>query len=296
MRFVTLENDHLGAVVSGRVVDLAAAASKLGRARPIGTLLELIEAGDAMTRSVWELAEYAARRGVAVKPFEDVRPKAPIPRPRRNIVCLGKNYRAHAREVAATALGGDGLPVRPIFFTKATTAVIGPGDPIPSHRQLTGQLDYEGEVAVIIGRGGRNIQRESAMEHVFGYTIINDVSARDLQAGHVQWFFGKSLDGFAPMGPVVVHRSIMPSPEKIELRCSVNGELRQRGNLGQLIFGIPAIIETLSAGMALLPGDIIATGTPSGVGAGYDPPRFLAVGDTVTVEVTGAGTLRNTVV
>ncbi len=296
MKFLTLEEGQLGAMVSGMVADLGAAAAQLGRDRVPPTLLELIEAGDDAARRAWQLAQVAVEEGAAVRPLREVRPEAPIPRPRRNIVCIGKNYREHATEVAATALGGDGLPVRPIFFTKATTAVTGPGDPIPSHRELTSRLDYEAEAAIIIGKAGRDIPREAAMDHVFGYTAINDVSARDLQAGHVQWFFGKSLDGFAPMGPVVAHRSVMPPPGKIEIRCTVNGELRQRGNLGQLIFDIPTIIATLSAGMTLLPGDIIATGTPKGVGAGFDPPRFLLPGDTVTIEVTGIGTLQNTVV
>lgn len=295
MQFLTLEEDQLGVLTAGMVVDLAVAARTLGVAPPARSLLDLVEAGDEAARQAWELAERAAAKGIAARPFETVRSKAPFPRPRRNIICVGKNFPAHAREVQATALGGDGLPARPIFFTKATTTVIGPGDPVPSHRELTGRLDYEAEVAVIIGAGGRDIPRERAMEHVFGYTAINDVSARDLQAGHVQWFFGKSLDGFAPMGPAVTHRSAMPQSEETEIRCHVNGELRQQGNLGQLIFDIPTIIATLSAGMTLLPGDIIATGTPKGVGAGLDPPRFLEPGDEITIEITGVGTLRNTV-
>lgn len=295
MKFLTLGSHRLGVVVGESVVDIPEACSSLGERSLPETLRELIEVGEAAVQAAWETARRAVEARVAVRPLASVRPRAPIPEPRRNILCIGKNYRAHVSEVAATALGGSGIPERPIFFTKATTAVIGPGDWIPSHRELTGRLDYEAEVAVIIGRGGRDIPSAEAMEHVFGYTAINDVSARDLQAGHVQWFRGKSLDGFAPMGPLVVHRSAMRPVEEIKVSCRVNGELRQEGNLGQLIFDIPTIIATLSAGMTLLPGDIIATGTPKGVGAGFDPPRFLVPGDRVEVEVTDVGVLTNLV-
>jgi len=224
-----------------------------------------------------------------------VRPQAPIPEPRRNILCLGKNYLEHAEEVAAKMQQAGGAPRRPIIFTKATTAVIAPGAPIPSYPQYTQKLDYEAELALIIGRGGRDIAPGQAWEHVFGYTAINDISARDLQKEHLQWFRAKSLDGFAPMGPVVVHRSVMPAPADIEVRCLVNGELRQSASFDQLIFDVPEIIAVLSAGMTLLPGDIIATGTPAGVGMGFTPPRYLQPGDEVVVEVTGVGALRNPV-
>ncbi len=295
MRFLTLEDGGLGALVGETVVELPEAAAALGRDGVPATLAELVAAGDARAGDVWPVAEEAVRLGIAVCPFAEARPLAPFPAPRRNVICVGKNYRAHVNEVAATAIKGGGAPERPIFFTKATTAVIGPGAAIPAHRGLTAKLDYEGEVAVILGRGGRDIPPDAAWEHVFGYTAINDISARDLQAAHVQWFLGKSLDGSAPMGPVVVHRSVMPRPEELWVRSWVNGELRQEGNLGQLIFNVPTLIATLSAAMTLLPGDIIATGTPAGVGAGFDPPRFLEPGDEVVVEVTGAGSLANPV-
>ncbi len=295
MKLGTMEDGRPAVVIGELAVDLAAACRELGADPPPETLAGLIEAGESAA-AAFAIARRAADHGVATRPAAAVRWRAPIPAPRRNIMCLGKNFRAHVKEVAATALAGDGVPERPIVFTKATTAVIGPGDAIPAHTGLTSKLDYEAEVAIILGRGGRDIPRAEAMEHVFGYTAINDVSARDLQAAHVQWFLGKSLDGFAPMGPLVVHRSAMGAPEEIRIRCRVNGELRQEGHLGQLIFDIPTIIATLSAGITLLPGDIIATGTPKGVGAGFDPPRFLAPGDVVEIEVTGAGTLRNPVV
>ncbi len=295
MIFLTLENGGLGVVCGEQVVDVAEASRTMGGERLPATLLELVEHCQGLLERVHGLAVEAAARGVAVRPLSEVEPQAPIPEPRRNIICVGKNYREHVNEVKATALGGSGLPEAPIFFTKATTAVLAPGRPIPAHRELTARLDHEAEVAIILGRGGRNIAPESAWEHVFGYTAINDVSARDLQAGHRQWFRGKSLDGTAPMGPVMVHRSAMPPLDELQVTCRVNGEERQRGNLAQLIFDVPTLIATLSAGMTLLPGDIIATGTPSGVGAGFDPPRFLAPGDLVEVEVTGVGVLANPV-
>jgi len=252
-----------------------------------------VEAGDAAAAQVWARALREAERGRVEGRVGEVPLAAPIPRPRRNIICVGKNYRAHVNEVKATAIGA--LPEHPIFFTKATTAVIGPADPVPAHRTVTEKLDYEGEVALIVGCGGRDIEPESAWGHVFGYTVIDDLSARDLQARHRQWFLGKSLDGTAPMGSAVVHRSAMPPLEEIRVKTWVNGELRQEGNLGQLIFDVPTLLATLSRVMTLLPGDIIATGTPAGVGAGFDPPRFLQPGDLVEVEVTGAGRLSNRV-
>ncbi|MCG6964758.1 MAG: fumarylacetoacetate hydrolase family protein [Acidobacteria bacterium] len=295
MRFLTLEDGQLGVLIGERVVDLPAAAEALGAVPSVLTFGELVKSGDDQAEEAWELGLRASDAGIATRLFEEVHARAPIPRPGRNIMCVGKNYREHAKEIAATAIGGSGVPERPIFFTKATTAVIGCGDPIPSHSELTSKLDYEAEVAIVIGREARNLSPETAMDHVFGYTAINDVTARDLQAAHVQWFLGKSLDGAAPMGPTVVHRSAMPEPERIRVRCWVNGDLRQDGNLGQLIFDIPTLLVTLSRGMTLLPGDIIATGTPKGVGAGFEPPRFLVPGDEVAIEVTGAGRLVNRV-
>ena len=185
---------------------------------------------------------------------------------------------------------------QPIIFTKATTAVIAPGEPIPAYRAYTSKLDYEAELALVVGTGGRDIAPQHAWDHVFGYTAINDVSARDLQKSHFQWFRAKSLDGFAPMGPVIVHRSIMPEPQDIEVKCFVNGELRQSDTFDQLVFDVPTIISVLSAGMTLLPGDIIATGTPAGVGMGFTPAKYLQPGDEVVVDVTGVGELRNPVI
>ena len=296
MKFLTLEDGQLGARLGETVVDIVAAAEALSAALPAANLESLVLAGDDAAENAWKLAQQALQQGCACRPFSEVRPLAPIPVPRRNILCLGKNYLDHAREIAAKMQVSDKAPGQPIIFTKATTAVIGPGEPIPAYPAYTQKLDYEAELALIIGKEGRDIAAEDAWDHVFGYTAINDISARDLQKDHYQWFRAKSLDGFAPMGPVVVHRSIMPAPEDIEVKCFVNGEQRQCASFDQLIFNVPAIISVLSAGMTLLAGDIIATGTPAGVGVGFTPPKYLHPGDEVVVDVTGVGELRNPVV
>lgn len=299
MKFLTLENGQLGALIdtgeAPTVIDLTLASQALGVHLECNTLAQLVAADEFAVQQAWALAEQACNRSIAGRALAEVKPRAPLPEPRRNIICLGKNYREHAAEIAKKVDTGDAIPLHPIFFTKATTAVIGTDEPIPAHRDITTKLDCEAELAIIIGKGGRNITRQQAMEHVFGYTAFNDVSARDLQGDHLQWFRGKSLDGFAPMGLVVVHRSVMPRPADITIQCWVNGEQRQRATLAELIFDIPSIIETLSAGATLLPGDIIATGTPAGVGMGFSPARYLQPGDEVVVEITGAGRLVNRV-
>ena len=295
MKFLTLEGGQLGALIDGTVIDVPAAAETLSESCPAQTLQALVEAGDGEAERAWALASRACELGMAVRAFADVKPGAPLPRPRRNILCLGKNYLDHAQEVAKKMKVSGDAPAQPIFFTKATTAVIGTGEPIPAYTELTRKLDYEAELALIIGTGGRDIAPERAWDHVFGYTAINDISARDLQKSHLQWFRAKSLDGFAPMGPVVVHRSVMPAPAEIEISCTVNGEQRQSATFDQLIFDVPTMIEVLSAGMTLLPGDIIATGTPAGVGMGFSPPKYLQAGDEIVVEITGVGALRNPV-
>jgi 2-keto-4-pentenoate hydratase/2-oxohepta-3-ene-1,7-dioic acid hydratase in catechol pathway len=296
MKFLTLETGQLGALLDDTVVDVVEAARALSRQPEADSLETLVHAGDEVAASVWALAQQAAAQGYACRPFSEVRPQAPLPRPRRNILCLGKNYLEHAQEIAEKMKVTAEAPRQPIIFTKATTAVIAPGEPIPAYPAYTRKLDYEAELALVIGTGGRDIAPAHAWDHVFGYTAINDVSARDLQKSHYQWFRAKSLDGFAPMGPVIVHRSIMPEPKDIEVKCFVNGELRQSESFDRLIFDVPTIISVLSAGMTLLPGDIIATGTPAGVGMGFTPPKYLHPGDEVVVDVTGVGELRNPVI
>lgn len=224
--------------------------------------------------------------------LEDVTLKAPIV-PSRNLFCVGKNYHEHAAEFSKSgfdhsAKDGEIAPEFPVVFTKAPQTVIATNDKIPRHAKVTEQLDYEAEFAVVIGKAGRGISKADAYSHVFGYTIVNDMTARDLQKNHRQWFLGKSLDGFCPMGPWIA------TPDEVDvndatIQCWVNGELRQNSNLGQLIFDIPTLIETISAGIELQPGDVIITGTPVGVGIGFTPPRFLQSGDVVRIEVAGIG-------
>lgn len=293
MKFLTLENGQLGAVVGETAVDLVAAAAEMNIELAADTLLGLIEADDAATEAAWALAEKAAGQNVASRAYADVTPLAPIPVPTRNILCLGKNYQEHANEVAKKMKTSADKPPVPIIFTKAVTSVIGPEASFPAYEELTSKLDYEAEVGLIIGKTGTNIAPEDAWDYVYGYTAINDVSARDLQKSHFQWFRAKSLDGFCPMGPLVVHRSIMPEPKDIRVKCFVNGEERQNDTFDKLIFDVPAMISKMSAGMTLTAGDIIATGTPAGVGMGFTPSKYLKAGDEVVVDVTGVGPLRN---
>jgi 2-keto-4-pentenoate hydratase/2-oxohepta-3-ene-1,7-dioic acid hydratase in catechol pathway len=257
------------------------------------SLLDVIERWDEAAPGL------AAPAGEAM-PLSSLSLLAPLPRPARNVMCVGKNYRDHSSEFArsgfdASSGRGDAtVPEHPVFFTKVPESVIGPGAPIDPHRELTHSLDYEVELAVIVGRGGRGISAGQAWRHVWGYTIINDVTARDLQRDHKQWFLGKSLDTFCPMGPWAVTADEVDAAD-LTVQCWVNGELRQKASTRDLVFGIPELIATLSAGITLRPGDIIATGTPAGVGIGFSPPRFLVPGDVVSMEITGLGTLTNPV-
>ena len=228
----------------------------------------------------------------------DVKITAPLPKPRRNIFCVGKNYFAHAREFAgsgfdSSAKAGEDIPDCPIYFTKVPESVVGPGAAIEMPPpDVSTAIDYEAELTVIIGRGGKGIAAKDAMAHVWGYTIINDVTARDWQSRHKQWLMGKSFDTFCPMGPWLVSADECDGT-KTMVRCYVNGELRQNASTTDLIFDIPKLIETLSAGITLYPGDVIATGTPVGVGIGFKPPKYLVSGDVVRVEIDGIGTLEN---
>jgi 2-keto-4-pentenoate hydratase/2-oxohepta-3-ene-1,7-dioic acid hydratase in catechol pathway len=228
----------------------------------------------------------------------DLRPRAAFPRPRRNLFCIGKNYHEHAHEFARSGFDSSAsagaVPEHPIVFSKVPECVIDPGAPIRVDPGVSPAVDYEAELLVVIGRAGRGIPRERALEHVWGYGIVNDVTARDLQGRHKQWLIGKSQDSFCPMAAVAVTR------EEIDLattrvRCWVNGELRQDQSTGQMIFGVPTLVATLSAGITLLPGDLIATGTPVGVGIGFTPPKYLKGGDRVAIEIGGIGRLENPV-
>lgn len=222
---------------------------------------------------------------------------APIPRPRRNVFCVGKNYLDHVKEIQGSKLGEAqgamaNLPKHPVIFSKVPETVVGPGAGVDSHPQATSELDYEAELAIVIGRQGKGIRKEDAAHYIWGYTIINDISARDVQAKHVQFHVGKSFDTFCPMGPWLVTADEIDAAHA-HIQCWVNGELRQDATTELMIFDIPTIIEQLSAGITLYPGDVIATGTPSGVGMGFKPPRFLKRGDRVKIEIQGIGTLEN---
>jgi 2-keto-4-pentenoate hydratase/2-oxohepta-3-ene-1,7-dioic acid hydratase in catechol pathway len=224
---------------------------------------------------------------------------APIPRPRRNIFCVGKNYHAHAKEFAgsgfdSSAKAGGDIPSVPIFFTKVPECVIGPTDAIVVPKEVSTAIDYEVELTVIIGKGGKGIRKQDALSHVWGYTIVNDVTARDWQQRHLQWLLGKSFDTFCPMGPWLVTADECDGTNT-RVRTWVNGELRQDAVTPDLIFDVPTLIETLSAGITLYPGDIIATGTPVGVGIGFKPPKYLQPGDVVKMEIDGIGVIENPV-
>lgn len=260
------------------------------------------EAPDDMIRFIAEhddewndqIAYFFGNRPELAIPLDHVTLLAPIPSPNRNIVGLGKNYAAHAKELKGQIFS-DEPPKYPIYFTKPDHTVIGTGETILLHESITTKVDYEVELAIIIGKHGIDIPKEEAEDYIFGYTIANDISCRDLQQDHTQWYKGKSLTTHCPLGPWIVHRSMLPFPVSLPIRSYVNGELRQDANTDQLLFDIPTIISDLSRGYPLRPGDIILTGTPAGVGMAFDPPKYLKTGDLVRCEIDGIGTLENPV-
>lgn len=293
MRLVTFSDDKGTRVgvhdpASNSVVDLSA-----------GTRLpQDMNAFIALGKNGLSRARRAVRSGEGRIAFDSVKLHAPIPRPAKNILCVGKNYHDHAQEFHASGVDASGketIPEVPIIFTKWPNSVIGPGEPIPSANDYTNTTDYEGELTLVIGEGGRNISKKDAYSHVYGYTIVNDVSARTLQNRHRQWFIGKSLDGYCPMGPCIVTADDIKDVTQLQLVTKVNGELRQSAYVTQLIFDIPTLIETISRVMTLEPGDLIATGTCAGVGIGFDPPKYLQPGDRVAVTIEPIGTLENPV-
>jgi 2-keto-4-pentenoate hydratase/2-oxohepta-3-ene-1,7-dioic acid hydratase in catechol pathway len=253
------------------------------------------------TRGALALIEAAAAGHASPAPagpavaLSEVTLEAPLPQPRRNLWCVGRNYHAHAKELRETVFKDNAADPQawPIVFTKVPETVVGPGADVHlPGAAVSAQIDYEAELTVIIGRGGKNIARADAMKHVFGYTIVNDVTARDVQMRHAQWDLGKSFDGFCPIGPWIVTADELDASDT-RVRCWVNDELRQDARTSDLIFDIPTLIETCSRGITLLPGDIIATGTAAGVGMGMKPPRWLRHGDVVRIEIDGIGVLQN---
>ncbi|WP_062231283.1 fumarylacetoacetate hydrolase family protein [Fictibacillus sp. FJAT-27399] len=298
MKLVTAryQNDlFLGKLIEEQnvVFNLSMAAKEKNMELP-ATMLEGIQLGAAFLDKINQLSDTFHENLLFTYGLDDpdLQWLAPIPRPAKNIFCVGKNYKDHAIEMGSEA----DIPEHVMMFSKAPTSVIGHGAGIPRHKGITDELDYEGELAVVIGKIGIGIPAEEAMDYVFGYTIINDVTARDLQKRHKQFLIGKSLDGSCPMGPCIVPKEYLGDPHELKLITKVNGEVRQDGHTKDFIFTIPEIIKALSAGTTLEPGDIIATGTPAGVGKGFKPPRLLNSGDQVEITVEGIGTLSNEVI
>lgn len=257
-------------------------------------LIECIKMGETFLQHVNESVKWANESGkkeMFIHPLTELTLLAPIPRPSKNIFCIGKNYIEHALELGTA----EDIPEHVMVFTKPPTSVIGNNDWIDLHSEVTSALDYEGELAIVIGKVAKNVKREEAFQYIFGYTIVNDVTARDLQTKHKQFFMGKSLDRSCPIGPWLVHHSAIENPNNLSIVTKVNGEVRQDSNTKHLIFPIDELISVLSQGRTLEPGDIIATGTPKGVGKGFTPPRYLKAGDVVEISIEGIGTLKNTV-
>lgn len=287
MKLVTC--DAGGTLVAGYVDGDEVAVCREGP-EALTAILELVaEGGDA---AAWAAG---AKRRV---PVSSVRMLAPIPAPLRDIFCVGKNYYEHAKEFHDSGFdssGKEATPTAPIIFTKATTSVVGPGDTVRASLDPTATVDYEGELGVVIGKRAFQVAEADAYDYVFGYVVINDVTSRELQRKHNQWVIGKGIDTFCPMGPWLVTADEVGDVTKLELTTKVNGETRQSAVVRDLIFDIPTLINTLTTTMTLLPGDIIATGTPVGVGIGFKPPKYLVAGDVVDVAITGLGELSNPV-
>ena len=284
MRLLTYGREgepRLGLLADERVIDVAEAS---GGALP-GDMLAFIAAGAPALEGARKLPVAGGR------PLAEVRLLAPIPRPARNIVCVGLNYAEHASESRITS----GLPEAPVYFTKPPSTVIGPEAAIPWHGHVSRRIDWEVELVAVIGRRGIDIPEERALEHVFGYTVGNDVTARDLQARHQQWYKGKGLDGFCPLGPWIVTADEIADPQALRLQLRVNGALKQDARTDDMIFGVAKLISAWSLGMTLEPGDLLMTGTPSGVGFARKPPEYLQPGDVVEAEIDAIGLLRNPV-
>ena len=296
MKFVTyIDNseERVGIIIGEKVIHINEIFNVLGKAS-VSSMTELIE--NFEPHIIEKIETAVSNNNFNSEPLNLVKLLAPIPNPKRNIFCLGKNYVEHAKEIKMTKISDTGIPDYPIYFTKVASPAIGNGDPIKFSLGVTTQVDYEVELAVVIGKEGIDIKPEEAEEYIFGYTIVNDVSARDLQGKHIQWFKGKSLDTFCPMGPYLVHKNEILFPTELDITCRVNGELRQNSNTRNLIFNIPYIISDLSKGLTLKPGDIIITGTPSGVGMGFEPPKVLKNGDVVECYIENIGKLVNKVI
>lgn len=290
---------ELGKTINVDLIDFELTGNAVDWPEPFG-MVELIQLNIDFAGILMSESEADLKADDLLLDLSDALLVSPIPRPPKHILCLGRNYAEHAAE-STRAFGEAAPPVEkpayPAIFTKATTAITGPYAEIPYDPNVSTQIDWEGELAIVIGKEGKNIRREDAMQYVFGYTVLNDISARDIQKRHGgQFFKGKSLDGSCPIGPWIVTADEIPDPHNLKLTTRVNGLLKQNDNTGSMLFNIPEIIEQLSLGMTLEPGDIIATGTPAGVGHARTPPEFLQPGDIVEVEIESIGSIRNRIV
>jgi len=301
MRLVTYRADicaaaRLGALVGDAVIDLNLLAARAGRTLPV-SMLELIDLGPAGLRTARALLEEFQEKWPegAAWPVQNVKLLAPIPRPRKNIFGIGLNYVEHVKESARSLDTAKDLPKQPVIFSKPPTTVIGPGDAIEHNAAITRQLDWEVELAAIIGIRAKRVTEAEALRYVFGYSVLIDISARDCRRAG-QWIYSKGQDTYAPFGPCIVTADEIPDPQVLDLSLSVNGEMKQSSNTRYMLFSVAALIADLSAGITLEPGDIIATGTPSGVGAGRDPQEWLWPGNIVQASVQSIGTLRHPVV
>jgi 2-keto-4-pentenoate hydratase/2-oxohepta-3-ene-1,7-dioic acid hydratase in catechol pathway len=294
MKFITFRHNgvaHVGALMADgkTVVDLTEAGVAT-------SMLDLIERFDSLREEIRGVLSLSG----TTRPVDRIEILAPIPVPRRNIFCVGKNYYDHAAEFGSSgfdsgSVGGNEIPEYPIFFTKPPSSVIGPGVGIESALDPSNSVDYEAELAVVIGRAGRVGDADDSMSFVFGYTILNDVTSRELQKRHKQWVLGKGIDTFGPMGPAIVTADAIADVTALTIQLWVNDERRQSASIDDLIFDIPTLIRTIGRSITLQPGDIIATGTPAGVGIGFKPPRYLKAGDSIRIEVSSLGILENPV-
>ncbi|MFD2681284.1 fumarylacetoacetate hydrolase family protein [Bacillus seohaeanensis] len=299
MKFVSFQlngNESYGVITEdgNAVWNIPAVALQAKDLAIPATLLEGIQQGEEFFELVETCLTFAKELEETkdiLLPIEGMEWLSPITRPKKNIMCVGKNYRDHAIEMGSE----KDIPEDVMIFTKSPTSATGHNQTLLLHENITSQLDYEGELAVVIGKKGKGIKEEDALDYVFGYTILNDITARDLQKKHKQFFIGKSLDTSCPMGPYLVTKDEIEDPQKLNIRTTVNGEIRQDSNTSSMIFSVASVISTLSQGMVLEPGDIIATGTPAGVGKGFEPPKFLKSGDEIEISIDRLGNLKNKV-
>lgn len=303
MKLISFRRDGrtaAGLLLGAEVLDLAAAGKLAGESADLSSMLAIIRGGPAALGSCRRLEQLAGaqreRFAGAMAPLAQVQLLSPLPILGRNAFCVGRNYLDHVKEGATARNVTVQVPEVPQFFTKATHALVGPDSDVRLDPRVTQKLDYEVELAIIVGRGGRDIAPGAAFDHIFGYTIANDVTARDLQRRHDQWFKGKSLDTTLPLGPCIIPQEDIGDPRTLELSLTVNGEERQRARVEQMIFDIPTLMASLSAGLTLEPGDVISTGTPSGVGFAMNPPRYLRGGDVIVARIDRIGELRNRIV